>query len=284
MHTDMPGHQTGDITGRVADPRDRFAFGDNWLDFVELVDERRVAQAEASLTGALGLTDLRRRTFLDIGCGSGLFSLAASRLGARVHSFDYDPSSVAACARLRDTFAPGADWTVEQGSILDGDYTRGLGVFDIVYSWGVLHHTGAMWQAIEAASALAAPGGSLFISIYNDQGPASRLWWRVKRRYVHSGPLTRRALVAAGSVYFGARGTTAAVVKVMSGDTPGRARPRGMSARHDLVDWIGGFPFEVASPEAVFSFLYERGFTLRHLKTCRGALGCNEYVLTAPRG
>ncbi|MEV7006433.1 class I SAM-dependent methyltransferase [Streptosporangium sp. NPDC051022] len=267
--------------------RDRFAFGDNWLKFIELMDDRRIDQAVSSLREALGVADLAGRTFLDIGCGSGLFSLAALRLGARVHSFDYDPDSVAACGRLRERYAGDrqGEWTVEQGSILDDAYVQALGTFDVVYSWGVLHHTGEMWRAIANASVLAAPGGTLFISIYNDQGAASRLWWKVKRRYVQGGPLTRRALVMAGEAYFGARNTGGRLVKAacgIGGPRGDRLPPRGMSLRHDLVDWIGGFPFEVATPERIFSFLRERGFALSFLKTCGGGIGCNEYVFTAP--
>lgn len=264
--------------------RDRFAFGDNWLEFIELMDERRIEQAEKSLTAALGIEDLSGCSFLDVGCGSGLFSLAARRLGARVHSFDYDPDSVRACAALRDRYGPRSDWTLEQGSILDEAYIGGLGTFDIVYSWGVLHHTGDMWRAIGAAATLTKPGGSLFISIYNDQGMASRVWWRVKRRYVRGGPLTKKGLVLAGKTYFRTRHAVANMAKRAFGEpVPGGARGRGMSAGHDLVDWIGGFPFEVATPEQIFRFLHERGFQLRFLKTCKGGLGCNEFVFTAPR-
>lgn len=263
--------------------RDRFAFGDNWLKFIEVMDERRIEQAMGSLTAALGIEDLSGRSFLDVGCGSGLFSLAARRLGARVHSFDYDPDSVQACASLRDRYGPRSDWTVEQGSILDEAYLATLGTFDIVYSWGVLHHTGDMWRAIGAASALTEPGGSLFISIYNDQGLASRVWWRIKRKYVHGGPLTRRGLVLAGKTYFTTRTTVANMAKRTFGEpVPAGVRGRGMSKGHDLVDWIGGFPFEVATPEQIFRFLHGRGFQLRFLKTCRGGLGCNEFVFTAP--
>ncbi|MEU0570074.1 class I SAM-dependent methyltransferase [Nonomuraea sp. NPDC005983] len=256
----------------------RFAFGDNWLEYLNLVDEPRVAQAQESLTRALGVGDLSGRSFLDIGCGSGLFSLAAHRLGARVRSFDYDPQSVAATAELRRRFAPDSDWQVEQGSILDNAYISGLGPHDIVYSWGVLHHTGAMWQAIGATSALVAPGGLMFIAIYNDQGLASRLWWRVKQRYVRSDPIGRRALVLASGVYLDSRGVVARAVKRVCGHPVPAARDRGMSARHDLVDWVGGFPFEVATPEQIFAFIRERDFELRFLKTCQGGFGCNEFV------
>ena len=100
----------------------RFAFGANWKSFVNLVDETRIDAARRSLTEALGVTDLSGRRFLDIGCGSGLFSLAAHQLGARVRSFDFDPDSVAAAAELRRQYAPRSDWIVEQGSILDEQY------------------------------------------------------------------------------------------------------------------------------------------------------------------
>jgi 2-polyprenyl-6-hydroxyphenyl methylase/3-demethylubiquinone-9 3-methyltransferase len=263
--------------------KDRFAFGANWQDYLHVVDESRIEMAKKSLTDALRQDDLTGRSFLDIGCGSGLFSLAAHLLGAKVHSFDYDPNSVAATTELRRRFAPDSDWKIEQGSILDEAYVAGLGVHDIVYSWGVLHHTGAMRQAIIATSTLVAPGGSLFISIYNDQGLASQLWWRVKRRYVRSGPLGRRALVLAGGLYFNTRRIAAVTAKLMCGQPVVRTtRARGMSSRHDLVDWIGGFPFEYATPEEVFNLLRERGFELSFLKTCRGGLGCNEYVFALP--
>jgi 2-polyprenyl-3-methyl-5-hydroxy-6-metoxy-1,4-benzoquinol methylase len=257
----------------------RFAFGANWKSFVDLVDDTRVEAACRSLTEALSATDLSGRSFLDIGCGSGLFSLAAHRLGASVRSFDFDPDSVAATAGLRRQLAPDSDWTIEQGSILDERYVAQLGSFDIVYSWGVLHHTGDLWRAVEIAAQLVRPGGTLFISIYNDQGFASRQWRRVKRHYNASGQMTRGILVAGSYVYLHRHGPVNAVLRIRRRSTK-RERPvrvRGMSARHDLIDWVGGYPFEVAKPEEVFSLLHPLGFELRHLKTC-GGIGCNEFV------
>ncbi|MFB9839668.1 class I SAM-dependent methyltransferase [Actinoallomurus acaciae] len=266
---------------------DRFAFGGNWRAFVELVDERRIKAAVDSLAGPLGTTDLTGRTFLDAGCGSGLFSLAAHRMGARVRSFDYDPESVAATVVLRDRFAPDADWKISTGSILDEEGVAGLGRFDIVYSWGVLHHTGELWRAMDNAARLVAPDGLLFISIYNDQGMESRMWRRVKRQYNRSGALARRLLVLGSAAYlYRGKPLRTALRMVRGGDAtlmrPPRAR--GMSARHDLVDWVGGYPFEVAKPEQVFAFMRERGFELRHLKTCAGGIGCNEYVFERVSG
>lgn len=258
-----------------------FAFGANWQSFVKLVDETRIEGARRSLTETLGVTDLSGRTFLDVGCGSGLFSLAAHQLGARVQSFDFDPDSVAAAGELRRQYAPRSDWSVEQGSILDEQYVAGLGYFDVVYSWGVLHHTGDLWRAVNTAAHLVGPGGLLFISIYNDQGSASRMWRRVKRRYNSSGRVTRGLLVAGSFAYLGRHRPVRAVSRVVRRMPACEAPPvraRGMSARHDLIDWVGGYPFEVASPEEVFRRVHPLGFELRHLKTCAGGLGCNEYV------
>jgi SAM-dependent methyltransferase len=259
----------------------RFAFGANWKSFLQVVDETRVDAARRSLTGALG--EVSGRSFLDIGCGSGLFSLAAHQLGARVRSFDFDADSVGATAELRRRRAPDSGWVVEHGSVLDAQYLAGLGQFDVVYSWGVLHHTGDLWRAVEAAAGLVAPGGLLFVSVYNDQERASRMWRRVKRRYNGSGPVMRGLLVAGSSAYLARHRPVRAVAGVVRGRRPAAeaapaVRARGMSARHDLIDWVGGYPFEVAKPEEVFRRVRPLGFELRHLKTCGGGLGCNEYV------
>jgi SAM-dependent methyltransferase len=265
---------------------DRFAFGDNWRAFIDLVDEPRIATATDSLTRPLGTNDLSGRTFADVGCGSGLFSLAAHRLGARVRSFDFDQQSVRATKELRRRFAPGGDWIVEQGSVLDASFMGGLGQFDVVYSWGVLHHTGDLWAALENVSHLVAPHGLLFISIYNDQGFESRMWRQVKRRYNRSGPLMRRVLVGASTAYLARRWPLRKLIEFIRPDHGGPApapRARGMAVKHDLIDWVGGYPFEVAKPEDVFAFLHHRGYELRHLRTCGGGLGCNEYVFERTR-
>src|SRR5258708_4785561 len=180
-----------------ADPV-RFEFGSNWSRFIECVDEQRIEAAETSLVEMMGGTEaITGRTFLDAGSGSGLFSLAATRLGAsRVHSFDYDSNSVATTAEMKRRFGPrDVSWTVERGDILDHEYVASLGRWDIVYSWGVLHHTGSMWEAISNACDLVADGGLLFIAIYNDQGRKTRWWRKVKRLYGRNA-LGRAAVVS----------------------------------------------------------------------------------------
>ena len=260
----------------------RFEFGRNWRRFLSTLDEERILEAERSLQLMLEAGTLEGKSFLDIGSGSGLFSLAARRLGARVHSFDYDAESVACTQELKQRFFAGdADWTIERGSVLDADYVKRLGQFDIVYSWGVLHHTGAMWQALENARLPVSIGGRLFIAIYNGQEHKSRLWLRVKRFYC-SGAAGRILVPALFIPYFIMGGLAKDLLR---GRNPVARyteykKSRGMSIFHDWIDWLGGYPFEVAKPEEIFGFYRERGFVLEKLVTCGGGLGNNQFVFT----
>lgn len=257
----------------------RFEFGANWTRFLTVLNEDRVKEAEESLVAMLEIPGLAGLRFLDAGSGSGLFSLAARRLGAQVHSFDFDPKSVACTKELRRRyFADDANWTIGEGSVLDVEFLRKLGQFDVVYSWGVLHHTGAMWAALANVVERVAPGGRLYISIYNDQpGPSGR-WTRLKRLYNRHKflrfPLTVYTLI---------RQWTLPTLHDFRHGRPfwtwrNYQRSRGMSAWHDVVDWIGGYPFEVAKPEEIFDFCRQRGFRLERLKTVAGGHGCNEYM------
>lgn len=259
---------------------ERFEFGKNWSYFLQRLNDQRIDQAVSSLREMLQVDTLAGLSFLDIGSGSGLFSLAARKLGARVHSFDYDPNSVACTQELRRRYFPNdPQWNVESGSALDPAYIRSLGRFDIVYSWGVLHHTGRMWEALENATIPAGPHSKLFIAIYNDQGTASRRWKWVKETY-NSLPKPLRFLIVWPSFWVL---NWRIVVKDTLRLHPfhffrNYGKARGMSFYRDLIDWVGGLPFEVAKPEEIFNFYRARGFHLITLITAGGTLGCNEFV------
>lgn len=263
----------------------RFRFGANWSRFIDSIDEARIRMAEQSLVQMLGAPNLEGKTFLDVGSGSGLFSLAARRLGARVRSFDFDPQSVACTTELRRHYYPAdTEWVVEQGSVLDQRFVGGLGRHDIVYSWGVLHHTGSMWEALRNVTGLVGPSGNLYIAIYNDQGDASRRWLKVKRLYNRlPGALQWLVVVPAMVRLWGPTVLRDALhlAPLRSWRTYSESSMRGMSPWRDVIDWVGGLPFEVAKPEEIFDFYRDRGFQLTRLRTWAGGHGCNEYVFRA---
>jgi SAM-dependent methyltransferase len=268
----------------MTDDRMRFAFGANWQSFVETaLNVERVTRAASSLRRMLNVEHLRGRSFLDIGCGSGLFSLAACLLGAeRVVAFDYDPDSVQASLSVRERAGiAGERWLIQQGSILDNGFLDTLDSADIVYSWGVLHHTGGMWQAIDNAASKMKPGGQFALALYNDVQRVlggSAMWWHIKRVY-NLSPRPAQQLMEGG--YSAALLLNESVnlrnplkiVREYSSESG-----RGMDFWHDVRDWLGGFPYEYATPAVVFNYLHGKfGFELEYMTTSSG-VGCNEYT------
>jgi 2-polyprenyl-6-hydroxyphenyl methylase/3-demethylubiquinone-9 3-methyltransferase len=293
----------------TAAPAEAFEFGRNWSRFLEVVDDERIEAAMDSLTRRLGAGSLDGKRFLDAGSGSGLFSLAAQRLGAKVVSFDIDPHSVACTTEMKRRFAPdAADWQIVSGSALDPKFLESLGTFDVVYSWGVLHHTGQMWRAIDLVQERVAPDGMLWIALYNNQGGISDRWKRVKQLHQACPPTLRTPyVILVGGIWATWRLLCLRVPVKLAGMLLGKPKPdthvqpsvhgaptsnpatskaerqRGMHWWYDLVDWIGGWPFEVASPEEVLRFLQARGFEVVDLMTVGGGLGCNEFVFRRSR-
>ena len=245
-----------------------FSFGQNWLDYLDSAGEEQFEAARMALTRLLQTDTLEGKSFLDIGCGSGIHTLAALHLGARhVTGVDVDPNSVQASTKTRDRFEL-SNWDIHHGSILDDGFVDSLPQADIVYSWGVLHHTGNMWQAIGNARRLVAPGGRFVIAIYNAHR-TSDFWLRFKRAYNRAGPLLQKAMVWSLVL-------PRIPVRMLKGKHPTADR-RGMNIYHDAIDWAGGLPYEFATFEEIVQHCEAHGFNLVY-STRTTSIGCHEFV------
>ena len=260
-----------------AGERISFSFGENWKRFLTGLSEPVIESAEASFRSFTKLTSLQGLTFLDLGCGSGLSSLVAARFGAdRILSIDVDPHSIEATTTLRrQAGIPEDRWKILRGSVLDREFLESLGRFSFVHSWGVLHHTGAMWESVaNVAEQNVAPDGRLFIALYNKHR-TSQTWLRIKRR-CNRWPRTFQPLIK-----------TAYVTLIFSKILLRFKSPfafvknynlqRGMSYFRDVDDWLGGLPYEFCSPGEAVDFLADRQFVLERLQTV-DSCGCNEFL------
>jgi 2-polyprenyl-6-hydroxyphenyl methylase/3-demethylubiquinone-9 3-methyltransferase len=257
-----------------------FAFGENWKSFVSIVDTDRVRWAQDGMRRLFPDEELSGARFLDIGCGSGLSSLAAARLGVvRIEAVDIDADSVEATRTLLVRQLPPETWSARVASVFDLVPER-EGLFDVVYSWGVLHHTGAMWRAVEAASSLVRPGGLLAIALYRKTALCG--FWRQEKALYSRAPAPVQAVL---------RGLYKAhffAVTAATGRNPVNVvrsyGERGMDWSHDVHDWLGGYPYESATPEEVTARLDRLGFGLvRSFVDPSGKAGllgsgCDEFV------
>ena len=250
-----------------------FSFGKNWKRFLGTLNEERFNTAQLSLAEFLGLASLKGLTFIDLGCGSGLFSHGAFQLGAeRVVSIDLDPFSVECCRYLHERAGSPANWEVRPGSVLDSALVSELGAFDIVYSWGVLHHTGRMWAAISNAGKLVRKGGYFYISIYNNVGgiAGSGSWVRLKRFYNRSPAVMKRLME--GLFMLASIGASLAQRRNPMRVIRDYKSKRGMDWKTDIIDWLGGYPYEYATVEEIFRYMKEHHpeFRLVNIKTTNG--------------
>ena len=239
-----------------------FPFGKNWQSFLNSISDDALERARADIVEWVGAPRVAGSTVVDVGCGSGIHSLCFHQLGAkRVVSLDVDCECVEATQSLRNAAGNPGNWLVQHGSILDGSFVAGLGTFDIVYSWGVLHHTGHMWKAIGTAAELAAPRGMLWLALYV-KGPHYAADLALKKRYNAASPLLKKMMIWQRVGHRMAR-------LARQGRNPLRwneRKARGMDTYHDIVDWVGGFPYEVASRDETVDFLRQRGFALEKIE------------------
>lgn len=240
-----------------------FSFGRNWKNYVNNVVNEKVLE-EAKLSLLKYNVDFKNKVFIDIGCGSGLFSLSALLLGCKeVISLDLDEHSLEATNVLKEKFShmipANSKWTIFRGNILDENLLKELdGKGDIVYSWGVLHHTGDMWKAIKNATKIVKSGGDFIIAIYN-HAPTSEYWKKVKEVY-NNHPLLQPVLIG---IYGGYIVTGYCLVH----RTFNLYKERGMHVFYDVIDWIGGYPYEYACFDEIKDFIEKHGFELTSAPT-----------------
>lgn len=258
----------------------RFEFGQNWHKFVKKnFSEERLEVAKKKMLEFTGRTDFEGLDFLDIGCGSGIHSYAAMRAGARkVHSFDYDGNSVLATKALREHAGAPQHWNVEQGDVLDKARIAELGKWNFVYSWGVLHHTGEMWQAIRNAQETVAEGGLFYIALYSkdaDFQPSQEFWLEVKQEYNRAGWLKKQWMVLWYIWRFSMQKELRRLPEVLKTIFSYRLN-RGMNFFADIRDWIGGWPMEYAGDQETVDLLeQEYGFKLVNVSTGHA---CSEFL------
>jgi 2-polyprenyl-3-methyl-5-hydroxy-6-metoxy-1,4-benzoquinol methylase len=261
---------------------ERFEFGNNWKHYIASLREQHILAAERSLCQMLGRQRLDGLRFLDVGCGSGLFSLAALRLGATsVVSFDLDRDSVECAHVLSARYGYDSRWKIMKGDVLNLDFLKSLGTFDIVYSWGVLHHTGQMWQALENITVPVSKGGIVFVAIYNDQGSLSRFWTWEKRLYNFLPNFVRHMIAVPYYVLVLTLRTGSGLFHNRPVGQWYRSSERGMNLWIDTKDWLGGYPFESASSGALLEFFRDRNFVVQNVRLRKGS-GCNEMVFRLP--
>lgn len=249
-----------------------FKFGENWASFSRQLDETRVAEAARSLTSLFGEAALEGKSFLDIGCGSGLFSIAAARCGARpVTGIDVDPVSVRVSRENAQRWLPGRQSvTFRHASALDDAVMDSIGKFDVVYSWGVLHHSGDMRHALVNAVRTVKPGGLLMLAIYNRHW-SSGAWKAIKWLYNHTGTFAQKMIIwLLTPVIFLAKW-------LVTFKNPSTMR-RGMDFMHNIIDWVGGYPYEYASAEEMTAILDRHGFEILQVRPADVPTGCNEFV------
>jgi predicted RNA methylase len=245
------------MTANLTDVSTHYEFGANWKDYSEKIDDEAIAQAEQGVLKLISEDDIKGKTFLDIGSGSGLHSLAALRLGAKsVVAVDIDPNSVETTRETLKRNWDGKNADVRLVSVLAPE-AADLGQYDIVYSWGVLHHTGAMWEAIQKASSHVRHGGHFVLAIYRK---TTLCWaWKIEKRiFTHGGnfvrSLIRTPFIAAFKLGLRATGRSpTAYIDSYKG-------ARGMNFYNDIDDWLGGYPYESATEDEIVKFMGKMGF------------------------
>lgn len=261
------------------DSSQQFDFGENWQNFsANALTDDRVSQAAKDLENLCSGIELRNRLFLDIGFGQGLSLLSAAMMGAKTVGCDINPKCATVLDRNR-AFFPSLKFTpkVVVGSILEDSVVHVLrtfgndeGAYEIVHSWGVLHHTGEMEKGIRHAASLVAPGGFFILAIYNRHW-SSLIWSYIKWTYVKLPKWAQKATIwLLFPVIYAAKW-------LVTGKDP-KIQERGMDFYYNVVDWVGGHPYEYATRESIVSAVAGLGFSAVRVIPAIVPTGCNQFV------
>lgn len=144
------------------------ATGHRWTQFERAVPEfeRNFLDIAAPLTPA----DFTGKLVLDAGCGFGRHALFAARYGAEVIAIDNSSEAVASCVQNLGE--------ASRGHVIQGDVARPpfrRGIFDLVFSYGVLHHVVDAREVFNTLGELVAPGGRLSIWVYGPRQGTTRV-------------------------------------------------------------------------------------------------------------
>lgn len=257
----------------------QFDFGRNWQEFSEKrLTPERVEQAREDFRRLFQNCPLKGQSFLDIGFGQGLSLLLAAQEGARVTGVDINRKCAEVLERNKKVLGVDEPLEILVGSILDGEILARLDGrrFDIVHSWGVLHHTGDMYASIKRAAEWVVPGGRLVLAIYNRHW-SSFPWKGIKWLYCVSPQPIRKLMI--GLLY-----PVIYCAKLLSTRQNPMRMTRGMDFYYNVVDWVGGYPYEYASRDEVVEFVCPRGFVLESFIPARVPTGCNEFVFRSTEG
>jgi 2-polyprenyl-6-hydroxyphenyl methylase/3-demethylubiquinone-9 3-methyltransferase len=257
----------------------RYEFGQNWQHFAEGLSSAAIDQAVLGMRRLIPVDEISGRDVLDIGCGSGLHALAALRLGASsVTAIDIDEDSVSTTRQLLSLHAPpGAIWSATVKSVFE---LETMPQYPVVYSWGVLHHTGDMYAAIRCAADRVAPDGGLYLALYR-KTPLCCAWRVEKWLYTNSPRRGRHALEATYVAAFRLAMTIQG--RNFQQYVTSYLRNRGMNWMTDVRDWLGGYPYQSISEKEMLSCAHKLGFSPIRV-FCRKpgiglfGTGCDEYA------